>query len=254
MVNYLSASVTPLPQTQAVDPSLYFYRDLVGQLTTYNIEYLGIAITVILFISGLFYYFNLRPLQDRINKQELETREMVKALEKNSRKQLGALMSEQLIRLKAVETKLKEDILESRSYARARIEDIKSEMLVNIDNAKIKIDKVEKYASYSIHLLELEFIWEGHYLWKSYKVYANELANLISCREKSLSYKIDFPGAKLWLDIVSDCLDNLGSDKVALEDSLSDLKRLNTMVSDISGFDKEKEQILSKITSLTQNE
>lgn len=44
--------------------------DFVNYISSINLGYLGLAITILVFLGGAFYLFNFKPLQDRLEKQE----------------------------------------------------------------------------------------------------------------------------------------------------------------------------------------
>lgn len=57
--------------------------DLINNLATLNLGYLGIAVTILVFFGGAFYLFNFKPIKDNLEKQERIINELKKEIEKN---------------------------------------------------------------------------------------------------------------------------------------------------------------------------
>ena len=64
--------------------------DMVSNLATINLGYLGIAVTVLVFLGGAFYLFNFKPLKDSIERQE----KTLTVLEKDVKENLSSSKEE----------------------------------------------------------------------------------------------------------------------------------------------------------------
>lgn len=57
--------------------------NLISNLATLNLGYLGIAVTILVFLGGAFYLFNFKPLKDNLEKQEKTIDGLKKEVEEN---------------------------------------------------------------------------------------------------------------------------------------------------------------------------
>lgn len=93
---------------------LEFQRDLVDQVITYNLGYLGIAVGIIVALGGAFYLFNFRPLKDALSKQESELGEqaqLLKDTEENLRKETLSRLDDATDKVASLQETNKQEIL-----------------------------------------------------------------------------------------------------------------------------------------------
>ncbi len=84
----MKASTTQLVSYQDL---IQWQLNLINQLSTNSIEYIGIAVTLILFLGGVFYLFTLRPFEKELERQALDiknAKDSLKSLIENESKSL----------------------------------------------------------------------------------------------------------------------------------------------------------------------
>ena len=57
--------------------------DLIENLATLNLGYLGVAVTILVFLGGAFYLFNFKPLKDALERQEKTLSDLEKEVKEN---------------------------------------------------------------------------------------------------------------------------------------------------------------------------
>lgn len=231
----------------------------IDHVITYNIGYLGIAVTIIILTGGFGYYLNIKPLQEKINKQEDEFKKSLRHTESRIGNQFSSLISKQRADMKTAEEQLRAEInilkTQTSEYNQALRENIKDELRSEIirfnniikaveEKSEKKINEVKELAQN----LELETIWSEHYMWRYGGVYINELRTLIDYLVKGLIYQ-KTSLFKLCLGQIDTCLENLIKKSEKINDvTVSD--NLEKILTKISGLESEKSTITEKLKSL----
>lgn len=225
--------------------------NLMSQVTTLNLGYLGICVSIILFTGGLaggFYYiFNFKPLQKSIEKQELE----LKALQVEIDLKLTSLNSD-FNKLVSEQTK---QIQKSIENAKLELDTFKKGALEKIDKAEKQIKATTAVANSDINSLRRQYremllqnFWDQHYMWFGNKVYLNSLYCLVEYMKKALEYKITFL-TDLWFSRVADVLEVIKNDEHEKLDNETK-NELLTILGSIEGKEKDKQNIKAAIEKL----
>lgn len=250
----------------------------IDHVVTYNLGYLGIAVTIIILTGGFGYYLSVRPLQekiskqeDQISKQEDQFKKSLRETEKKLGMQFSNLVAIQRAEATTAEEQLKNEIRLIQINTQTEIDktrtqnqvfndslrnDIRDELKSEIINAKKTIDDVEKKATNKIkelerqaQTIELSTIWNEQYVWKFNKFYANELLALTEYLEKALKYDrkelID-----LWFTQTNSCLQRIKDNKEKIDDYR--MSRLGKVLALLSGFDSKKAEITEVLKELRQ--
>ena len=67
--------------------------NLIKDISSLNLGYLGLSITVLVILGGVFYFFNLKPWQEKTEKQEGNLENMRQRLIKDKNEALEKIKS-----------------------------------------------------------------------------------------------------------------------------------------------------------------
>ena len=171
-----------------------------------NLEYLGIAVTILVFFGGAFYLFNFRPLKDTIEKQEDTLVALKKEVEEN---------------LLSSKNEIKRDL---KDFEKSNTKEIST--LVQRKNEKLASDIKTKIATFEKDFTEKfnTFAEEKDQNLKT--VILSEFGNQLHTLEKSLNIEINNKNGELEKKIVplQDKLLLLESSVVKIREDLFDLQ------------------------------
>lgn len=195
--------------------------NLTKDIASLNAVYLTISVGIILTFGTAFYFFNFKPLQEKITKQEKNLELENKNIEK-----------------------LKEE-LTNIIHNKITSGEKKIELLENL--AKEEIVKIKNQAN----LIELLNLWDKKYLWTlgDLKVHENGLDVLIQYLEKSNEYKTSVVSPDLLFKTIYEILNKIKEKKFtsANKDDKENLrKRLINSLFKSADFDLEKRVELIK--------
>lgn len=107
-----------------MDPELIqFHQTLISDIANVNIQYLGWSITLILAILGLHYLFNVRPLQNKLEKQEKRLQKTQDRINEQS-SDIKSAKEE----VKALSKKLGNNITEATETLNSRVNSLEAEV------------------------------------------------------------------------------------------------------------------------------
>lgn len=162
-------------------------NDLTQSLVQTNFNYLSLAVGIIIGLSVVFYFFNLKPLQDDIKKQR-------KAIKK-SKDQLLEIETRLSSTFDALET-AKRDITADIKRTEA---DLHNKTEAGLKNAESKIaaltgriDQGLNQLTAGIKAQRVVNEWQMHYVWEAKNVPINVLTTLLDCADESYQYINDF--------------------------------------------------------------
>ena len=174
--------------------------NLIENLATLNLGYLGIAVTILIFLGGAFYLFNFKPLKDAFERQEKT--------------------------LTDLEKEVKENLASSKKEIREELNIFKDEQVKTISNIfEQKSDKLLSDIQTKIANFEKEFIQKFDSFAEEKDVNLKtvilaEVSNKVRELEKSLSMAIDTSKTEIKKETTS-----LKSSLVSVQDDLKEVKR-----------------------------
>lgn len=203
---------------------------LTQDIASLNAVYLSISVGIILALGGAFYLFSLKPLQEKITRQE----EQLDLEKKKNEEKLKQII---------------ESLKEAQKNSLDQIDKSKKELTNIIEN---KISKEVNLIKKMANTEKLNSLWDKHYLWGlgSTKVPQNELSVLIESLEKSIEYKMFVASPELHLDEIDITLNEIKREHPLSESDKKDLKEMydnlvNTL-SKLSGHDEKKKELIEK--------
>jgi hypothetical protein len=180
----------------------------IHSIATLNLGYLGLCVTIILFVGGFFYVFNFKPLQESINKQEGRLDTLKKEVE--SKVEEMQSLSVELVSSQTADLKMTVD------NTVKNVELIKKDSTEQMDRIEKRFSEIITKSSQELghlkkeyQMLTLSSIWKEHYMWEGREVYANTLSTLINYMEKRLEYGMTLASDELWLDRINATLKNI---------------------------------------------
>jgi F0F1-type ATP synthase membrane subunit b/b' len=208
-----------LSQVSADSFELTELINITRDIAELNAAYLAISVSVIIFLGGIFYLFNVKPLQDKLQKQEEDIekeRKDNKHKLKKLRQSVSAFKSEALSQIATLKETTLQDLQQKNEELDTKIQKIEM-------NAESQI----KTLKFDSNLTELMQIWERHHFWKlgSLVVSENSLRSLIEYLEKSFKYGIAFSDPALLVRNIKDVL-NVISKEIADDEGLVVRKQL----------------------------
>jgi hypothetical protein len=177
--------------------------NLSNGLAQTNAMYLAVSVTIILATGAAFYFFNLKPLQEKISKQEEELEK-----EKNSNKEklekLTDALNKSLENVSSQTNSLKNELSKA---IEEKIENADKRIAAIEDLAHKEIDDIKFHAK----LEKLSNLWDKHYLWITggLKVSLNALLLLIIFLEESIKNNMLIPSPKSIFEEINTTLGNL---------------------------------------------
>ena len=170
--------------------------NLTHQILNLNAVYLGVSIAIILGSGIALYFVNLKPIQDKINKQRYNLK---KEIEKNENKfdllkkdieEAQNKSEEKILQMEKGLTKTSEEKLAQLGKKMQEIESL----------AREEIKKINDKANF----IELNSLWDAQYMWGlgSVAVEINVLSSLSAYLVKSIEYEQQ-------VIKVESCLDNI---------------------------------------------
>lgn len=173
---------------------------LIESLATLNLGYLGISVTILLFLGGAFYLFNFKPIKDKLEQQEKTLNDLEKEIKENlssSKKEI----KEDIEKFKEEQNKALSDLIKQKD------EKILSEIQTKI--VSFEKDFTEKFDTFAEEKDE-----------NLKTVILAEVSNKVRDLEKSLTAVINTAKSELNKEVVST------KNKVStLQDSLKEVKR-----------------------------
>jgi hypothetical protein len=225
---------TALNEAKNSYDQLKIQQDLLTSLAQTNLGYLTISVAILGVLGGVFYVFNLKPIQDKISKQE---QNLIKT-DKESKDNITKIEKVMLVNIE----KNKQDALnqidlgrdEIQSKSEALMLKVKDELNNEIKTARLSVGKLEDSVNKKLttleHLsqrIELSGLWNEHYMWDGRKIYSNTLQSLITYLEKGIEYKIDLLFS-LCLGAIDDTLEKLT--KGDIQEQEEDLQKVLSQV------------------------
>lgn len=172
---------------------------LFKDVASLNLGYLAVSVTILTLLAGAFYLFNFRPLQEELKGQEEDLKGVRKQIETEFIKLndgINLSKREALDNMEASKKRIEKDVLNLLIKT-------KTDLTTEFNEAKNKLIGMERRHK----MLELQMIWDAHYLWKVSKVHTNELYSLMEYLEKTLEYKMEIVSNQLFLEVLNDVLD-----------------------------------------------
>ena len=163
---------------------------LSNDLATVNANYLTISITIILALAAIFYLFNLKPLQEKISKQE----ELLEQQRLENSKEISKLIDSQ----------------------KQSLESFKKE----VEKIKVLAEKKIRNLEYRFNMNEAHSVWESHYIWNmgDLRIHTNCLSALISYVNTTNVSGIDAVNIDTCLTAIEDVLKEIKKEnKVSLD-------------------------------------
>lgn len=202
--------------------------DLVFGLATINLGYLASALAIFAILAGVFYFFNVKPLSDSIEKQRGEFNDMKGAAER-----LSNQVTQEIDSLDQKTTLLEEGL--------------KQEITNSVQAATERISKLEKEAEDRLEMLRKDIVrlkltteWNAQYMWRPLEVQANVFTSLLFCLEDAVKEKAP-QFSNLCINQIHQSLSQNQFSKGDIEEV--DKERLYTVMEKVSGFEKEKTEI-----------
>ncbi len=255
----LAAVIIASPQ-----PSDFFQvqRDLADQVITYNLAYLGICVTIILVFFGGFYLFNLKPIRDKLDKQEKRLKIMegdLKArffrLSKDNSEQIEGLNNLLAANLGILKTDIDNrlDVLSSEvDSKKEELNSFKKEFLDKVELVKKEISAAIKSLKDRSETLELEMAWSQQYIWSASHVTLNEISSLLEYLEKAIQYnKLSNSMKELCLDNILDALGKLNPTQDQLDTYYQ--TKIVKALGKIEDLSETKKKILDKVQELSSS-
>lgn len=179
-----TSSIQNISMVSADSFELIEFIQLTHDVAALNATYLTISVSIILFLGGVFYIFNFKPLQDKLQKQEeniekdrTENKHQLKKL----RKSVKAFKDEAIRQIESTKEALSEEF-------RSKSSGLEKQMLAIEEKANNEVESIKKETQKN----KLESIWSQHYIWSmgSLTVAVNQLTTLIEYLELSNKYKV----------------------------------------------------------------
>jgi len=204
------------------------FINLTHDVAQLNAAYLTISVSIILFLGGVFYFFNFKPLQDKLQKQEEkienERRENKSQLKK-LRRSVTAFKNEAMTQIKSSKEVLLTEFKQKNEEIDKRVKQIE-------DEAKGQIQNLEQKA----RLTELMDLWEKHHFWQlgSLSVPDNSLRVLIDYLEKCFEYDIALSDTDLLIKNIKDVLKKISESRKDAELNVPRTKMYENLVKAVS--------------------
>ena len=238
---FINAPVSP--QTDISTIKEIIYTDVVQ----YNIAYLSLSLVIIVLIGGIFYLFNLHPLQEsikeqggRLQKEKENIKEFQSRVESNFldvgmdiQKQLSEAKEEMRREAQTLDGEINKQVTDS-------IKSLEKKFGTSLAVADEKITEIKKGAEQ----IEMDAVWYQHYMWEARDIPLNTLSSLSKYLGLSLKYKKLFL-SDLCLRRISQTLDKLKGVSMDAEDRKLYLQ-LVKHIEKISGYGAIKEEVLKK--------
>lgn len=126
---------------------------LFREVITYNIAYLTLSIIFISILAGVFYMLNIKPLESRLLKQESDLSDTKMKMEMDFQKQISEMT--------------------------ARIDGLRKEVETSIAERTGSAERRLVAAETRVEDIQLDLIWNQHFVWQTSKFYANDIMSLI---------------------------------------------------------------------------
>lgn len=167
--------------------------NLLQGISSQNLGYLGLCVTIILAAGGLtggFYYlFNFKPLTESIRKQEEE---------------LARIKTEVELRIEQMKQQTTE-LRTSLDQTALQIEKIKNEAFKKLQETEQQFKDFVADSKKEFHSLKeaygelvLDLLWDEHYMWEGRGVHINSLRTLIEYLEKKIELNGIGASNELW--------------------------------------------------------
>jgi len=243
------------------DDLIKFQKNSIWQLAIINLSYLMICVMIVLALAGIQYLFNVRPLQEKIDKTEKDLRgkisqsidkheERIETLEKDTKKEI---------------TLMKERSLGDINYLRGLVEErnkilrgeMKGTFYLEFEKLKQKTEKIELNLIDKLSILEkkhqvLEIMtsWIEHYTWETNGVYINVLTTLTFGLGLVIKYK-EIGWYPIFIKEINRILEKLHEMKKTIGET--DYNELIHELEKVEGFVKEKGELIKKAKDLLKN-
>jgi F0F1-type ATP synthase membrane subunit b/b' len=213
-------------------------------LASANAAYLAISVSILIFLGGLTYLFNVKPLQEKIEKQQKDLESQKGRNEEKERKL----------------EKLEEEVKEIQKEAKEQTEKLKNTIESKIVDAERRVGILEKTTEKTnskltkdIHHTELTILATEQFLWRlgGLAVPANAFRALAEYAEKYVEYNPDFPAISF--DIISsmlenslDCFKDDGSPLLDRKGGEALYSRIHDILTKLNGDNKKTVELLDK--------
>lgn len=153
-----------------------------------NLGYLGVCLTIIIFSAGIFYFFNIRPVQKAVDRQEGDLESLNKDIQSkidSVNQNFTDLSLSQSLEFNNTITKLTSEIevLKKEAFEKIQLtEDKTVELIKRAENEQLKLRNDYEDS-------KLASLWNEHYMWEGRNVRENTIATLIEYMEHALEYK-----------------------------------------------------------------
>ena len=216
--------------------------NLTQDIASLNAVYLTVSVGIILAVGVAFYFFNFKPLQEKITKQEDQLNSEKKSNEQKFERLTANVKETQKNALDQIE-KLKEELTET---IESKANNAEKRVGVLEDLANRKIGKMERKAT----LTELKNLWDKHYLWDigDRRIHMNALRALIIFLEKSIECGMFVASPEMYLEAIDQTLDNIKEGRsLGNKDNKQKLcDRLVNALSKLDGHDKQRKELIKK--------
>lgn len=223
------------------------YNTLVNDVMQTNAMYLTISVSIIIFIGGFIYLFNIKPYQEEIK----ESRKLLEKLTKDNEKlsesvsQSTLALEESLKTSKSILSKRLSNFENRFSELEAEIESMNDNMNLEVTKTKNQLAKLIDDSKKEIQDLKWEAEWNLHYVWDAKGVHYNTIGSLIRTIEYGIrsgeDYKITLPLEELLV-----CLEN----NIEELEKDEDWNGLKSEVSDMLNKIESDTELVSKIKKL----
>lgn len=238
--------------------------DFFWQLVSTNVQYLSIAVAIILG-SGILltvglYFLNFRPMLKRLSDQEQILKNLSNDLqtenEANKKKfdkliiaqKESLAMSQKVLESERIANEAKFSILTTQQQQtfdglNSKIELAEGASKTKIDGLKKEVLTLIMNVETQMHEMQVLSTWTEHYIWETSKIWTNELRSLMKCIELSNSYKV----YKWIVPISLTIIDELLSKRSSSDFDKPLLKKLGTI---LDSNELENKEIVAKIRLL----
>lgn len=144
--------------------------NLTQGIATLNLGYLGLCVTIILFVGGFFYVFNFKPLQESIKKQESQLEGLKKEIElkiENMNTGFVNFVSTQTTELRAIIDLVAKETNSIKKDAFDKINNAEKQFSAFTAKAEQELSGLRR----EYQVAELNNLWYQQYIWGGWGAY-----------------------------------------------------------------------------------
>ena len=211
------------------DDLVKFQQDSILQLADINFNFLTLCVVVIIglggIFGGMFYLFNVSPLEKRISKTEKDLEDKIVELINEYKKERLELEKNTKEEIEVIKTRFLKDI---------------KDMQITVEEQNKEIKQQNKEINKQIQSLEIIEKWDRHSIWQAKSNYINVVSSLTSGLQLIIKYK-----ENRWLSLFIPALDKamrrLGENKYPNKEAL--YNKIINILDKIEDFEEEKKRI-----------